>query len=367
MFVHGAAFHLTLSGSCSAESLAVVLAQLVDQIEGPASLLPPSPRQWRRLGDDDLLHLLPAVDCEAIDLEVGDDGRIYLLMRRKSNAGWLWWLAEMQTWGEPLESRGFGNKDEVAHALAERSGTLAVCGALPTSDPDDLHDAMVRIVRPGQSGQSQRWDYEKGPKGPHQYDETARGCVFRDDENLVLVGDVSGLYEDNNKRSRRFEIFYSLTSNEGELQVASIGSMTQSVASGVDVDSGGRIVITGYSCDDICAPLGQLWWLDDEGKLLSTSTIGLHANPILAPHRLRANPAGYVVVVSGGLAADPSAFLVRAFKHGSGVPLWTYSRKDPDPFSVALCVAIGAYGEIYPAGFSSFGGVRYPTIATVGG
>lgn len=73
------------------------------------------------------------------------------------------------------------------------------------------------------------------------------------------------------------------------------------------------------------------------------------------------------MVASGGLADDSSAFVVRAYEFGSEVPLWTYSRQDLGQFSVALCVAVGAYGEVYPAGFSSFGGVRYPAIATVGG
>jgi len=318
-------------------------------------------------GVNDLLDVLPGTDCEAIDLEIGDDGRIYLLLRRKSDAGWLWWLAEMENWGASLETRGFGNKDEVAHALAEQSGTLAVCGALPTADPEDLLDAMVRIVRPGKSGQSQSWDYKLGEQGEHQFDEIARGCAFRNDENLVIVGEVFGEHEDDKKRNRRFDLAYSLASNSGEFRVASIDSKTQSVARDVDIDASGRIVITGYRCDDICAPIGQLWWLDVEGHTLSVAEIGMHANPILAPHAIRVSPAGYVVVASGGLADDSSAFLVRAYEPGSEAPLWTYSRTDPNQFSVAQCVEVGEYGEVYPAGFSSFGGVRYPAIATVGG
>ncbi|HFE46937.1 MAG TPA: hypothetical protein ENJ18_15845, partial [Nannocystis exedens] len=287
-------------------------------------------------GAKDLLDVLPGKDCEAIDVDSGDDGKIYLLMRRKNENGWVWWLAEMPTWDASLVSRIYGNKDEVANALAERAGTLAVCGALPTSSPDDLTDAMVRIVRPGKSGLSQSWDY----KQKNDHDESARGCVFVDDVTLVIVGEVFGeFYPKKQSRNRRFAIFYSLTTNQGELAVAAADSKTQSAASDVVIDASGRIVITGYSCDDICIPNGQLWWLDAKGQAVATAELGTHASSLHAPQALYASPADYVVVASGGLADDPSAFLVRAYAFDSGGPLWTYSRTDAGQFSLARCVA----------------------------
>ncbi|HGG56729.1 MAG TPA: hypothetical protein ENK31_02910, partial [Nannocystis exedens] len=199
---------------------------------------------------DDLIEVLPGVNCDAIDLEIGDDGRLYLLMRRYSQGGWLWWLSEMSSWGEDLESRGLGSKDEAAHALALHGTTLAVCGSAPTGE-DDLSDAMVRIFREDLQGQGQVFPYWRDPDLPHAFTEVSRGCDFVSENTLVLVGEAYGMHMFGDlKRNRRFEIFYSLAENEGEYQVAEAGLVTQSAATDVDVDPSGRIMITGYICND---------------------------------------------------------------------------------------------------------------------
>lgn len=86
-------------------------------------------------GIDDLLHLLPDIDCRAIDLEVDENGAVFFLMETLTNSGWRWSLHKMASWDAPLESLGYGSKDESASALARSpgEGALAVCGSGPPS------------------------------------------------------------------------------------------------------------------------------------------------------------------------------------------------------------------------------------------
>src|SRR5690606_16250550 len=120
------------------------------------------------------------------------------------------------------------------------------------------------------------------------------------------------------KTDRRFDVIYDLATDHGGLRVASAGGLaTQSFATDVDVDVDvGRVYIVGHVCgNDVCDQVeAQMWTLDSEGDLASTTSLGLHSNKALAPSRVRVSPAaGYIVVASGGLAGAEGAFLVRAY------------------------------------------------------
>ena len=122
------------------------------------------------------IDLLPDFECKAIDLKIGKDGTISLLLARKIDGKWLWLLAQMSTWGAPLKELRDGEPDEVAYALAEWQGTLAVCGRRATDDNMDLTDLMVEIYRPNLGGQSATFDYvSEINQDAHVYDEVARG------------------------------------------------------------------------------------------------------------------------------------------------------------------------------------------------
>jgi len=315
-------------------------------------------------GPDDLLEVLPGIDCEAIDLEVGADGELFLLMRRYSQGGWLWWLAEMPSWGADLDSRGSGTKEEAAHALALHGTTLAVCGSAPTNDAD-LSDAMVQIFRKDVQGQGREFDYWPDPQQVHKFAEVARGCDFVDADTLVVVGEAYGehVYKQQ-KRNRRFEIFYRLSENAGEYQVAEAGLVTQSAATDVDVDALGRAMVTGYICNDVCEPEGMLWLLDEDGDLSWSAGIGLYQLEAFAPNAVRWHPRGYAVVASGGVKGSDAAFLVRAYDPFDFAPLWTYARQDPNLLNLAWTVAVGGFGEVYAGGLGANG---YPAVAYVGG
>ena len=140
--------------------------------------------------------------------------------------------------------------------------------------------------------------------------------------------------------------------------------MTQSAATDVDVDPSGRVMITGYICNDVCMPEGTLWLLDEDGMLTWSAGIGLHQVKTLAPHAVRWHPQGYAVVASGGVKGVDSAFLIRAYEPFNFTPLWTYTRKDPNLFNIAWTVAVGAFGEVYAGGIGANG---YPAVAYVGG
>jgi len=319
-------------------------------------------------GSDDLLHLFPDIDCRAIDLEVDEDGAVFFLMETLSNSGWRWSLHKMASWDAPLESIGYGSKDETASALARSpgEGALAVCGSAPTVDDEDLRDAMVRVFREGNLGQEQTFDYFFDGEA-HYFDERANGCEFLDDETLVVVGEVLGQHDKVNKTNlnRRFDLFYDLGTNSGELRVAKAGLVPQSVASDVDIDAEGkRVMIVGHICEEVCEPEGQIWTLNAQGDAGWSTSLGLHAIEAFAPHAVRSSPAGYLVVASGGLKGSDAAFTIQAFAPGESEPVWVYTRKDADLLHVALTVAIGRFGEVYAGGFGANG---YPAVAYIFG
>ncbi|MCA9662385.1 MAG: hypothetical protein KC486_28855 [Myxococcales bacterium] len=309
----------------------------------------------------DLLQLLPDVDCRAIDLEVRDDGAIFLLMDTLTNSGWRWSLREMELWGGPLKSLGSGNAGEVVAALAiSPSGeALAVCGSAPTA-ADDLSDAMVRVFREELPGQGKTFDYVKDEV--HAFDEDARGCVFLDEDRVVVVGVAYGQHKELEvDRSRDFQLVYELAVNDGEFVVSS-GLAPQAVASDVAIDEQGRVLVVGYLCGDVCEPDGMLWVRTPEGEPIWSSPLGSYPVEALTPQAVRWSPAGYVVVASGGEIGNESAFTIRALAPSD--TLWTYTHSEPGLLNLALALAIGPFGEVYAAGL---GGNAYPAVAYIAG
>ena len=140
----------------------------------------------------------------------------------------------------------------------------------------------------------------------------------------------------------------------------------QSFATAVAVDTiSGRVTIAGYICnDDKCTPDSKLWEVDSEGTQVSETSLGLHEIPLFAPHDVVWSPANYVIVASGGVLGENTAFVVRGYELGNDEPLWTYSRKDVDVINVALTVAAGAFGEVYAGGWGADG---YPAFAIIFG
>ncbi len=312
------------------------------------------------------LELLPDFQCEAIDMKIGDDGTIHALMRRKTDSGWYWVLIKIPTWGAEPQELGYGSKNQVAYALAKSDdGTTAVCGSAPTAEPTDLSDAMIKIFRPQEFGQTKRFDYDPGGKA-HTFSESIKDCAFTDKQTLLAVGDAVGKHEGINiDLTRRFDVFYKLLEDDGDLHVDDGKLATESFATAVDVASGYGAVIAGHICNgDLCKLEGKIWEIDLAGTLLSQTSIGLYEIPAFAPHDVVWSPANYVLVASGGLAGENTAFLVRAYQPGNHKPLWTYSRQDPNLLNVALTLAIGTYGEVYAGGWGADG---YPAFAIIYG
>jgi len=183
----------------------------------------------------DYLELLPGAQCEATDMKIGDDGTVHVLVRRKTDSGWYWALIKIPTWGAEPEEIGQGSKDEVAYALAEFDGTIAVCGAAPTASPFDLTDAMVKIFRPGEFGQTKMFDHKLGLQS-HKLDESFKDCVFADEQTLLGVGEAFGKHEGkwDLDRSRRLHVFYDLLKETGKTQVMGGDLAIQSFATAVD-------------------------------------------------------------------------------------------------------------------------------------
>lgn len=307
--------------------------------------------------------------CKGIDLEV-HKGAMVALLEGETLQGGQWFLARVPSWGAHHTVITTGELKEVAHDLAiSTEGTIAVCGAMPTSQPHDLTDAMVRIIRPDSSTFAKTFDHAVGNLS-HLVDESARGCEFdpADDDRLVIAGEVYGELDkwDNVKRNRSFDVIYDVEADHGELRVASaVLGARQSFASDVAFAEGHAFVL-GYVCgDDGCGQVeGRIWTLDGDGDLTSTRSLGIHSSTVLGPSRIRVSPAGYLIVTSGGLSGADEAFLVRAYDPFKAEPLFTYVRKDAGLVHLARALTIGTYGQIYAGGFGADG---YPLFVIVYG
>ncbi|MEZ4453097.1 MAG: hypothetical protein R3B09_26790 [Nannocystaceae bacterium] len=112
---------------------------------------------------------------------------MYALMTAETQQGAQWWVAKIPYWGAYHSVVATGDSGEVAYALAISTveGTIAVCGSAPTAEPDDLEDALVRVVRPDFSQYTLRFDHVVENQG-HRFDEQAHGCAFDPlDENRL--------------------------------------------------------------------------------------------------------------------------------------------------------------------------------------
>lgn len=312
---------------------------------------------------DDLVEVLPDVQCSAVDLKIDALGAMHVLVHRQGGDGLRWWLARIPAWGLGASNLGIGAKDETAAALAQHpSGTIAVCGSAPTPSTDV--DAMVKIFRPGQPGEPWAFDYQPQDKLPHSFDERARDCVFTGD-TLALVGEAFGRHGDDLvERERLFVLRFDTTTKSAAWSVAAEGVKTQSGAQAVDVVDNDRLVVAGYSCEDDCKPEGELRIYDTKHTLLWQVSLGVFPTKVSTVQALAWSPAGYAVVATGGLKNDPAAFTVRAFGQSQVDPLWSFSHKEDQHFQLALALAIGHFGEVYAGGIGASG---YPAVAYIGG
>lgn len=317
-------------------------------------------------GPHPLVQLLPASNCTAIDLQIDDHGALFVLASRPGGDGPRWWAAQIPAWGLGASTLGTGAKDETAVALAHHpSGTLAVCGSAPT--PSNDLDAMVQLFRPNAAVEPLFFDYQPADKDkPHLISERTRDCVFVGD-TLALVGAAHGWHDEGNvviERDRLFMLRLDTGTKTSAWMVASPGARTQSGAQAVDVDEQGRLVVAGYTCDDICQPEGDLRIYDPKDNLVWLAPLGVFPNPDFATRDLAWSPAGYAVVATGGLKGNEAAFTVRAFGTSQVDPLWTFAHKDIQVLNTALALAIGQYGEVYAGGMGANG---FPAVAVIGG
>lgn len=314
-------------------------------------------------GPEDLAAILPDSDCSAIDLQVDDQGAMFVVVNRHGIDGMRWWLAKIPAWGLGATNLGIGSKGETAVALARHaSGVVAVCGSAPVL-PADV-DAVAWIFPPNLPGETRAFDYEPKGKDPHVFSERTRDCVFAGD-TLALVGEANGLHgEEKDERDRLFILRLDTAADTAAWTVASPGVKTQSAAQAVAVDHQDRLIVAGYTCDDACQPEGDLRSYDLQGELASQVSLGLFPNKQFAAQDLAWSPAGYAVVATGGMKGNEAAFTVRAFSPAKVAPVWTFTREDDQLLHLALALAIGPYGEVYAGGLGANG---FPAVAYIGG
>ncbi|MBZ5708615.1 hypothetical protein [Nannocystis pusilla] len=309
--------------------------------------------------DDDLVVPLPDTTCAAIDMKVAPTGEIFTLASRTDNNDTRWTLGKLTSWGSPLEHIGQGIAKEDAYALAIHPEMVAVCGARPQPTLD--LDAFVAIFRPNAPGLVKAFDYVATME--HAIDETARDCVFVGDE-LALVGEAKGRHDGDMQpeRSRLFVLELAADALQPTWTVAPAGPGTQSGATGVALDDQGRLILSAYTCGDICEAEGALRMFTPGMGFEWPVSLGLG---IKRPHAVAWHPAGYAVVV-GARETDPlsTIFWAQAWIPGSNQPLWTAEHSDAVTLQIAYAVAVGPYGHVIAGGMGALG---YPAIAYIGG
>jgi hypothetical protein len=303
-------------------------------------------------------------DCTAIDLQVDDQGAMFVLVNRKGGDGLRWWHGQTAAWGLGVTNISTGELGQTAVALARHSsGLVAVCGYTPTAATDV--DAMVKLFEPNTNVSSQfAFDYQPVDKPAHSFSELSRDCIFAGD-TLVLVGEVRGPHGiEVVKRDRLSILRMNNKGKNAEWAVAGPQVKTQSGAQAVAVDDMGRLVVAGYTCDDVCQPEGDLGIYDSDNTLEWKVSLGAFPIKDVATKDLAWSPAGYAVVATGGLKGAESLFTVRAFGQSQVVPLWTFTHKDINQLSLAFGLAVGGYGEVYAGGVAEDG---FPAVAYIGG
>jgi hypothetical protein len=318
---------------------------------------------WKQ---DELVEILPTMDCLAVDLKVSPSGSIFVLAKRVLNNEIRWWLGEIEAWGASPVHRGLGEKNQDAVALAvHSSGMVAVCGDAPTQQPD-VKDAAAWLVRPKLPGETRTFDYVGDDFVKNKFAEATRDCAFADD-TLVIVGEAHGQHDKGKQQAfdRHFLLRFDTSSKSADWTVASGQVDLQSGATTVAVDDQGRYWTGGYVCGDPCEkPMMELRAYNPGGSLFWKTQIASVTNKNWGPHDLVWSPAGYAVIALGGTMGGEFAFSVRAYSTAQLDPLWTYSRKDNQYIQMAYALAVGLFGEVYAGGFAMNG---YPAVAYIAG
>ncbi len=311
----------------------------------------------------DVIDVLPDTACEALDLKIDEHGALFVLFNYQSDNTSLWRLMKIPAWGQPAQHVALGVNDEKAVALAlHDSGAIAVCGTTPTGQVDEV-DAMAQIFRPNLPGQSWTVDYRLADKA-HLFAERTRDCVF-DGDLLTLVGAVYGAHGlELAKRDRLFILRLDAATQTAAWFVAPPSDKLQSGAETADVDGHGLLAIGAHTCDDDCKPFADLRLYDPQNTLVWQVPLGSFSVELFAAQDIAWSPAGYIVVATGGLTGDETAFTVRAFAPSQVEALWTFTRKDLNVLHFVLALTIGEYGEVYAGGF---GANSYPAVAFIAG
>lgn len=312
----------------------------------------------------DLVGVLPGTSCEAVDLVVTAEGSIFVLVNREGNDGLRWWLGEVSAWGGIVKNRGLGAKDEEAVKLAANaSESVAVCGNVPTGEPDES-DAAAWIFNKDLPGEAWVSHHALVPEKLHDFAEVVTDCAW-DDGRLILVGEAVGKHKALDPvRARLFVLELDTVSNEEAWRVDAGGGAAQSGAVAVTIDGAGRHVVAGYTCGDTCSPSGDLRVYDPDGGIITKIPLGSWSSKAWGVHELEWSPAGYAVMTSGGLAGSETAFTVRGYSTSSVTPLWVFARTDAQAWHMAFALAVGPWGEVYAGGF---GDTAFPAVAFVGG
>ncbi len=330
-----------------------------------------APHCYLRLRDKqgqsvEFVPVLASAYCRATDLKIDrDTGVMHVLVERESGNEMVWWAGEISAWGKGLTNIGIGAVGDTGLALAARPDVVAVCGSRAVATMDKL-DALAVLLRPNVPAEARVFDHvpSDDPKEMHKFTETARDCTFAGD-TLVLVGEVNGLHEQLVLRDRLMLLESNLAAAaDPAWTVAGPEQGVQTRALALDIDDEGRYHLAGYTCTDVCEPVGEVRIYAPGGKLVDHTSIGPLGSAWFGPHDIAWSPAGYAVVALGELQGQTFVFKVQAFAQGVPLPLWTFLPNDKQGLQLAVAVAVGPYGEVYAGGI---GAADHPAFARIGG
>lgn len=303
----------------------------------------------------DFINVLPGTHCVPVDLKIDRaTGKLRVLVNRKVDAGTLWWLGEISTWGQGVKNTAQGGLGETAFALAAVGEVHAVCGAklMPTND----NSAAAWVFGTRLPTTPQIFEYQPAwADTPNKFDEVARDCVFADDL-LVLVGEANGQHTLDVMAPETDRLFIAQLDPETNTRVLMVdvdGPEAQNRALSVAVDDAGRYLITTRIYDQPSAPDAEFRIYGPDLMIAERRWLGPVDAQWGGPHDIAWSPAGLVVLAFPGKEGPLPTFRVQAFAPDGVMPLWSFTHPDVHTFQVPLGLAIGEVGHVYVVGIGA--------------
>jgi hypothetical protein len=238
-------------------------------------------------------------------------------VERKNGDDPVWWAGEISAWGKGLKNIGIGAVGDTALALAARPDVVAVCGTRAVATIDKL-DALAVLLRPGEPAEARVFDYQAPGRSRKTRTRSRRPratALSRATRSCSSARPTASMTTQGLQVRDRLMIIESdlAAADDPAWTVAGLDQGVQTRALALDLDEQGRYLLAGYTCFDVCEPVGEVRVYAPGGKLVApTISLGPLGSAWFGPHDIAWSPAGYAVVAMGGQQGQSLVFKVQA-------------------------------------------------------